>query len=106
MSKLAIVQEGLIPFDLHTTEHRMYVCSVVYSENDIINIKLIVAPNCMKHFLDYLTDKFKCNKVTFCGLINLCLIKALEGFKPRQVFFDPLGEEITILEGIWKTKTG
>jgi len=56
-----------------------------------------------KRLMNGVVKHFGKNKICFTMVINDNLKNTLRGFKERKVWFEPLEEYMTILEGVWNS---
>ncbi|PSQ69114.1 MAG: hypothetical protein BRD29_02325 [Bacteroidetes bacterium QH_2_67_10] len=51
--------------------------------------------------MDTVTEELEAFDIKFTMVINDNLKETLHGFEEKTEFFEPLGEEMTVLEGRW-----
>lgn len=55
----------------------------------------------LKRMLSDIVSRFNENRIMFTMVINPTLKRSLHGFKEKQVYWDKVGEDMTVLEGVW-----
>lgn len=83
--------------------------SYLHLVHDKSNDKLVISHVSSKKKGDFsemmnaVTQELETNQVLFTMVINENLINVLEGFEKDTIYWDRLGEEMTVLRGEWES---